>query len=294
MNEKERNILAALSKHLGAEDVVSPTIYVSDEEKRLKEERLSKKWAKFLGEPEPEPPTEQNIREEKILESLTRHLEATTNKIEELEVPEPIVEIEQQVDPVIEETETIEEKTFVDAALDNAKTVTQPVFTPVEKQPELPEKDFITKSVEKLSKTTRKVDSTLDSNDPIRNEINQLKRSVLDLHHFASRISQMGGGGAGDVNSLDHATKLVTSDYTASNKDYYVGVNSPNPCTITLPPNKKNGRLFILKDESGNCATNRITIIASNGDTIDNDTSAIMGINNMTLQFIYRNGWRII
>jgi hypothetical protein len=256
MNDKEKRILESLSKHLQVENVVSPSIYVSDEEKRLKEERLLRKWGKLLGESE----------------------------------HESIVEEAQP------ESEVLVEKSFVDAALDNAKTVTQPVFSPVEKQPDLPEKDFVTKSVEMLSKTTKKTDDLpVNTNDPIRNEINQLKKTVMDLHHFASRISQMsGGGGAADVNELDHATKLVTGDYTCTKKDYYIGVNSPTPCTITLPPNKKNGRLFIVKDESGNCATNRITIIASNGDTIDNDTSAIMGINNMTLQFIYRNGWRII
>ena len=288
MNDKERKILESLSKHLGVEDVVSPSIYVSDEEKRLKEERLLKKWGKLLGEPEPEPPTEQQIKEEKIVENLSKYLESSTKIIEQIEIPEPIVEEAQP--------EQLDEKSFVDAASANAKTITQPVFSPVEKQPDLPEKDFVTKSVEMLSKTTKKTDDLpVNTNDPIRNEINQLKKTVMDLHHFASRISQMsGGGGAADVNELDHATKLVTGDYTCTKKDYYIGVNSPTPCTITLPPNKKNGRLFIVKDESGNCATNRITIIASNGDTIDNDTSAIMGINNMTLQFIYRNGWRII
>ena len=172
MNEKERNLLESLSKHLGVEDVVSPSIYVSNTEKQLKEEKLLRKWDKLLGIPE------------SIVEEIQEH-------------PEP---------------EVLDERSFVDAALANAKTVTQPVFSPVEQQPQLPEKDFVTKSVEMLSKTTKKTGNELSSNDPIRNELNQIKTSITNLHHFASRISGMGGGGEVNLRYLDDVDRSSITD----------------------------------------------------------------------------------
>lgn len=191
MKDAEKKLLEALSKHLGVEDV-PPVVYVSDEEKQLKEQRLLDRWSKLL-EPKSEP-------------------------------------------------EVIEEKTFVDAALDNAKTVTQPVFSPVEPQPQLPEKDFVTKSVEALSKTTKKKDdSTGIGNDPTARDIAMLKKSVTDLHHFASRISQMGGGGEVNLRYLDDVDRSTITDgyylrYDATSKKfifdksafistYYAGAN---------------------------------------------------------------------
>jgi hypothetical protein len=46
------------------------------------------------------------------------------------------------------------------------------------------------------------------------------------------------------------------TDYTLDRKDYYVGVDCPEECHITLPligNNVYNGRTVVVKDESGNC-----------------------------------------
>jgi hypothetical protein len=249
MNEKEQKLLDGLSKLLG-----DPEVTESFKQIEIK--------------------LEKEAKEKRLLE----HFEKTLQKIKN-----PVVE--EVVEPIVEET--IEEKSFVDAALANAKTVTQPTYQVPEPQPKLPEKDFVTPGVEKLSRGE-------EIPAGFRKEMDLLKKSVMDLHSFASRISQMGGGGAGSVEELDFRTVGVNTNYTATRKDYYIGVNCPTACTITLPVNKKNGHLVVVKDESGNCSTNHITIVAQPGDTIDNDTSAIMAVNNMTLQFIYRNGWRII
>jgi len=259
MNEQEQKLFESLSKLLGNPVVPESKLRQIEEEAAKKEK--------------------EKIFLEKIESAL---LKITANVSD----PEPY--------PVYEpEPEIIEEK-FVDTAIANSKVVTQPnsAATPVEKQPELPEKDFVTKSVEKISKeTSSKEKETTDIPKGLRKEIDLIKKSVTDLHSFASRISQMGGGGAGSVEELSFRTILVTTDYTANNKDYYIGVNCPTTCTITLPNNKKNGRHLIVKDESGLCSINNITVI---GNSIDNDTIAVMGINNMALHFVYRNGWRII
>ena len=64
-------------------------------------------------------------------------------------------------------------------------------------QPELPVKNIINRSVEVLSQTPqKKIQQTADSMpNGIRKELDVLKKAVTDLHSFASRVSQMGGGG---------------------------------------------------------------------------------------------------
>lgn len=95
-----------------------------------------------------------------------------------------------------------------------------------------------------------------------------------------------GSPGTGFVNTL----LITNSAYTIQTTDYYVGVNSSSSVTITLPDPSTNGRIVIIKDESGNCSNNNITL----SGPIDNDNTAIMAIDNMTLQLLYRSGWRII
>lgn len=100
--------------------------------------------------------------------------------------------------------------------------------------------------------------------------------------------SGQGGGGRG------YATRLVTTNtYTAVPDDYYIGVNYAGAVTIYLPygANAEDGDKLVIKDESGACSVNNITLVG----TVDNDTGgAIMAINNMALHLIYRSGWRII
>jgi hypothetical protein len=187
------------------------------------------------------------------------------------------------------------ENNFVQAATALSKNVTQPTYQVPEPQPKLSEPDFITKAVQALS---IKNNSVIPISEPdistniLRKEIDLIKKSIVDLHSFASRQSQMGGGGAGNVNELTFYTTTITvPSYTIGRKDYYVGVNYAGPVNITLPSNVKNGRTIVIKDESGNCNTNNITITSI---SIDNTTSVVLAINNGSLTFIYNNGWRII
>ena len=90
-------------------------------------------------------------------------------------------------------------------------------------------------------------------------------------------------------------TLTVTTDYLMIANDYYVGVNCTTSSNVTLPTaNVYNGRIVIVKDESGNCSNNPITVIPPSGIYIDNDGSAILQIDRMSLTLIYNNGWRII
>lgn len=255
MNEKEKLLLEKMHKAFGSPEVPA-SLFVSNEERKQKEKNILEK------------------------------MEASLLTISQNKKAEPETVIEESV---------IQENDFAQAAYTNTRTVTQPTFQVPEQQPKLSEPDFVTKAVQAISANVtqpqpkNEIESLTAS---LRKEIDLIKKSILDLHSFASRTSQMGGGGAGDVNELTFFTKTVSSaSYNVGRKDYYVGVNYNGPATITLPSNVKNGRTVIIKDESGNCNTNNITII---GDSIDNNGSAILAINNGSLTFIYNNGWRII
>ena len=93
-------------------------------------------------------------------------------------------------------------------------------------------------------------------------------------------------------NTISNNTRLVTSNtYSLVPDDYYVGINYAGPTTITLQPTAQNGKVVVIKDESGNCSINPITVTGN----VDNDSGGfILKINNGAIQMIYRNGWRII
>jgi len=153
-----------------------------------------------------------------------------------------------------------------------------------------------------------------------------LEREVKYLKEWVSRIAATGPGG-GEVNlrylddidrssistgkfltyqpntrlftfeavpagqTVNATTAVTTGSYTISTQDYYIGVNTSTSVTISMPVSTTSGRTIIIKDESGRCSKNEITIAG----TIDNDTSgAILAIDNGALHLIYRQGWRII
>lgn len=93
-------------------------------------------------------------------------------------------------------------------------------------------------------------------------------------------------------------TRIVTgSEYRAADFDYFIGVSFDGRPTIYLPTEPEEGVSVIVKDISGRAgyANKHITVmggIASH--TIDNEESAVIGTNNGALQFIYKDGWKII
>lgn len=102
------------------------------------------------------------------------------------------------------------------------------------------------------------------------------------------------GGGISIVNT----TVVSGATYAALTTDYYIGVSYAGPVTITLPTNPETGREIVVKDESGNAGNGvnrQITIVgATAAHKIDNQSSAIINLDNAGLHFIYRSGWRII
>ena len=196
------------------------------------------------------------------------------------QVVEPIIE-DVVIEPIIIEEELIQ--------------IVEPIIEDVVVEPilEVKSKDLTDGSqYDKLFKSN--VDLFNQPKNPkVSPDIKALTDKIQYMENWLSKISMAGpGGGAGEIYNLDMPTKVVYGDYTISKKDYYVGVNSTTKSYITLPDNSiKNGRVIVIKDESGNSS---IVPIKVNGN-IDNDPNGLeIRINNAAIQLIYRNGWRII
>jgi len=105
----------------------------------------------------------------------------------------------------------------------------------------------------------------------------------------------LGGGdgqaqGRGKIIAIDflHAGSVrvnfaeVSNNYSIKDEDCYVGVTSTAaPRIISLPTaaNAKEGRLIIVKDESGGAAANNITINPNGSETIDGQASIVISKN---------------
>lgn len=131
--------------------------------------------------------------------------------------------------------------------------------------------------------------------DMVDPNIRAIQDKLKFMEQWIGKIAATGpGGGAGEIYNLDMPTKVVTGDYTIDRKDYYIGVNANVKTTITLPTsgrNVKNGRVLVIKDESGHAQLTPIKVVG----TVDNDPNGFeIRINNGAVQLIYRDGWRII
>ena len=163
--------------------------------------------------------------------------------------------------------------------------------TPVAAEP-IPEPTLAERTAKFISEAPK---DSYQQPDPlvVPSDMDAIRGKLKFLEQWISKVSMAGpGGGAGSVAKLDHETKLITTNtYNISTKDYYIGVNYAGPVTITLPTIINDGKMYIIKDESGHCSTNNITVQG----TVDNDTGGfILAQDNGGIQLIYRNGWRIV
>lgn len=73
--------------------------------------------------------------------------------------------------------------------------------------------------------------------------------------------------------------KAVASNYSATVEDVYIGVTSTAADrTVTLPAAAAcgNGKVFIIKDESGAANTDNITVDANAAETIDGAATKVI------------------
>lgn len=259
--------------------------------KSLEEKKLLVKMAKAFGQPVDQELLESIEREERLAKLLFK-------------------EEKKEIAPVLfEEQILIKEADPVDAIPEPAQVLTPPIST-----------DTVTQTMNLLNTAAPKITSTLE-----KAELEGIKRTLADLMKKIGTLS-WGGGGTGivriyDADDLDrttvqngrymkyqdgrfimdeinpfdviHNTTLVTSNtYVVQDNDYYIGVNCAEPTTIVIPSDPDSGREIVIKDESGNCEINNITI----SGPIDNDANgAILAVNNGALHMLFRGDyWRII
>ncbi len=91
-------------------------------------------------------------------------------------------------------------------------------------------------------------------------------------------------------------TVLVSEDYESTIDDCYIGVDSNRPVTITLPSFAPDGHQVAIKAEMGPPMGNRkITIVTSDGKTIDGDDSYVMTVPYECVHLLSRSGnWNVI
>jgi len=84
----------------------------------------------------------------------------------------------------------------------------------------------------------------------------------------------------------------ITSIYTASLTDYYIGVDSTgSTISLRLPDASTmfSGQTYVVKDEGGAANTNAITILASGSQTIDGQNQVLLQSPYAALS-LYSNG----
>jgi hypothetical protein len=91
---------------------------------------------------------------------------------------------------------------------------------------------------------------------------------------------------------------VATTTYTLTSSDYYVGINTTNAVTVTIPASLNDGKVYVIKDESGeagNGLNRNITITPSGGETVDGQSTAVINQNYGSLTIIKATtNWSII
>jgi hypothetical protein len=177
---------------------------------------------------------------------------------------------------------------FIEEIVENTS-----ISAPKEPIIESPIKDPVKDVVDRIKVTKSPSMFVQPDPPPVSRDIRDIQNKLKMLEGWVSKISMTGpGGGAGSVDQLDHRTHVVVSDsYNISRHDYYVGVDYPGNVAVYLPTTVSNGRVLVIKDESGSAAYYPITVVGR----VDNDPDGfIIKVNNGAVQLIYSNGWRII
>lgn len=259
--------------------------------KNLDEKKLLVKMARMLGQPVDQELLESIEKEEQLAKLLFKEEPAPIPILVEEKKPEPQVLIEAPPKP-------------------------EPLF-----EPPFPTKQDRVQQVVNVLATA----APPPLNNAVRDkELDTIRKTLAEMMQKIATLS-WGGGGTGVVrigatddfdkasyaegrylrwkdgmfrldtltsSDVNNGTTLVEeSEYYVLDDDWYIGVNYAGTVTINLPVTATNGRNLVIKDESGNCASNPIIAVG----TVDNDAGGFnLQINNGAIHMVYRNGWRII
>lgn len=99
-------------------------------------------------------------------------------------------------------------------------------------------------------------------------------------------------GPPGPSGSVSRNTVVVSEDYEAKKTDYYIGVDSKGPVTITLPEEVPKGTEYIIKLQMGApIGTRKVTVKSS--AAIDNLNNIVLTNPYEALQVLFQSTWHI-
>jgi hypothetical protein len=99
------------------------------------------------------------------------------------------------------------------------------------------------------------------------------------------------------ASNITFNTRVITSSYTITPDDYFIGVDTNYAnivVTLPTPASVNNGKIYVIKDISGLAATNIIKLSASTGQQIDLEPFTTLDIEHVAVS-VYRDstGWYI-
>jgi len=119
-------------------------------------------------------------------------------------------------------------------------------------------------------------------------------KSLNEIYEMTSGQHPVISGNAATVLSAVHG---LTGTVTVSESDYYLGVNSAAAVTLNLPDaaSAGSGKIYVIKDETGQAATNAITIDPFGAQLIDGQATYQINVNYESVSIMCDgNNWSII
>lgn len=99
-------------------------------------------------------------------------------------------------------------------------------------------------------------------------------------------------GPQGPSGSVTRSTVIVDENYEVKLTDYYIGVDSEGPVTITLPEEAPRGTEYIIKLQMGApIGTRKVTV--KSGSNIDNVNVLVLTNPYEALQVLFQGSWHI-
>ncbi len=95
-------------------------------------------------------------------------------------------------------------------------------------------------------------------------------------------------GDPGECEGCGCNTTLISKSYTASCDDCYIGVDSENSVTVTLPSDCDDGNEIIVKSEMSAPLGNRKVFIQPSSGTIDGDNAIVITVPYGLVRLIKR------
>lgn len=182
----------------------------------MNENDFLKNFAKVLGaESKFEEIEEKRQKEKRMLEGLSARFGVDLTEETVKEVPTTLIS-QPEPEP---EPEPIAEEVIVPKLVE---VITENVIPPL---PQLPVDTIVSKSVKMISKAVDTQSAVDKIDDPLRRELDAMKKTIADLHRYARNTSQMGGGGEVNLRYLDDVDRSAIQDdkylrYEASTKKF--------------------------------------------------------------------------